>query len=411
MSNFPPDYRPFLRGLNGTFRRYLYDRIAWDRRVVGIIGAPGSGKTTLLLQRIKLQFGESDKACYLSLDDMRFLGHALTPVVTAFCKKGGTHLFLDQVQAYPGWKKECARWLAAFPQLHIVWAASPAVQPVALEENTDAERDCYRLHTLSFREYLSYESVLDMPPIPLDEVVARHAAWVKEIHNQVNIAPLFRNYLEHGCYPFYWQDPAAFSERLQCYVRQTLEIDLAAAAGLSQTGVGRIKKLLAEVAASTPFLSLSSELARLTGVPYGQLASYLSRLEQLGYLHIKNASPVSLSEAGADSANSPSDPDTVSGEKRLFLGNPNLLAALSTRESDRRLLAATFFVDQLSAVGEVQWLGKDDFRVNDRYTFRVGDLLGAYDSLKEKEHTFAAVYGLSRSFVNRMPLWLLGFCY
>lgn len=411
MSNFPPDHRPLLRGLNGTFRRYLYDRIAWSRRVVGIIGAAGSGKTTLLLQRIKQQFGESDKACYLSLDDLRFLNRGLTPLVTGFCRKGGTHLFLDQVQAYPAWKKECSRLLAGFPQLRLVFAASPVVRPQDVEEELGPDMDCYRLHTLSFREYLSYESVLDMPPIPFEELILRHAAWAKEINSRINVMPLFRNYLEHGCYPFYWQDPPAFSERLQRDVRQTLEIDLASAGGLSQAGVLRMKKLVVTLAASAPFLPRPGEVTRLTGLPYGQQETYLDNLRQLGYLHCMNAVSAPATDTGAVATDI--GDGTGCEEKRLFLGNSNLLAALSGRESesDRRLLAETFFVDQLSAAGSLEWLGKEDFRVNHRYTFRVGDLLGEYESIKNKENTFAAVYGLPRSIVNRMPLWLLGFCY
>lgn len=402
MSNFPPDHRPLLRGLNCTFRRYLYDRISWNRRVVGIIGQPGVGKTTLLLQRIKLQFAESGEACYLSLDDFGFLSRTLTSVVTDFCKTGGTHLFVDQVQTYSGWEKECDKLLAAFPDLHIVFAASPVVRPEEVAKNLDAEAACYRLHTLSFREYLSYESVLEMPPIPFDELAGGHATWVKEINNRLNIGPLFRNYLEHGCYPFYWHDPAAFSGRLQSCVRQMLEVDLASAAGLSQAGVVRMKKLLMATAAYTPLFPRPSEVMRLTGLPYGRQAASLDNLQQTGYLHVREA----LSALGADTG-----PDSGCMEKCLFLGNPNLLSALSAKEGDRRLRATTFFVDQLSAVGDVQWLGKEDFRVNGRYTFRVGDTLGEYESIKNKENTFAAVYGLPRSIVNRMPLWLLGFCY
>lgn len=396
MSSFRFDHRPLLRGLNGTFRRYLYDRIAWNRRVVGIIGQEGSGKTTLLLQRIKLQFGESEKACYLSLDNFWFLRQTLSRTVTDFCKKGGTHLFLDQVQAYPDWQKECGKLIAAYPELQVVFAASPVLSAEEVEEKWSGEAVCYRLHTLSFREYLSYESVLDMPPVPLDDLVGRHAAWVKEINSRINVVPLFRNYLEHGCYPFYWQDPAAFSQRLQRGLRQAMEVDLASSASLSQAGVVRMKKLLVAAVAASPALPRSSEMTRSTGLPYSQQDTYLDYLQQLGYLRLPDM---------------PGTADSDSPEKRVFAGNPNILTALSEAAPDRRLLAETFFLDQLSAGGHVRLLANQDFLVNDRYTFRVGDPLRDYESIKNQENTFAAIYGLPRSLLNRMPVWLLGFCY
>lgn len=396
MSNFPLDHRPLLRGLNCTFRRYLYDRISWGQRIVGIIGQEGAGKTTLLLQRIKLQFGESEKARYLSLDNLWFLRRSLTRTVTDFCKNGGTHLFLDQVQAYPAWLKECRSLLDKYPGLHLVFAASPVIRPDETETKLGDDAACYPLRTLSFREYLAYESVLHKAPIPLDELVCHHAAWVKEINSQLHIVPLFRNYLSYGCYPFYWHDPAAFPECLQRNVAKTIEVDLASAATLSQGGILRMKKLLMETVSTSPLLPRFAELTRQTGLPYGQQSSYLDYLQQLGYLRIRNI---------------PCSSDSDTEEKRVFAGNANLQSWLSEKATDRRLLAETFFLDQLSAVADVQLVDKQDFRVNDRYTFRVGDPLQDYESIRNKENTFAAVYGLPRSVLNRMPVWLLGFCY
>ncbi len=65
----------------------------------------------------------------------------------------------------------------------------------------------YTMHPMSFREFLSYESILDKDPIPLEDILANHHDLVKEINAEMNIVPIYRNYLEHGCYPFYWQDP------------------------------------------------------------------------------------------------------------------------------------------------------------------------------------------------------------
>jgi len=34
-----------------SFTRYLYHKIAWGERLIGIVGAKGTGKTTMLLQQ------------------------------------------------------------------------------------------------------------------------------------------------------------------------------------------------------------------------------------------------------------------------------------------------------------------------------------------------------------------------
>lgn len=42
-----------LQGISNNFNRYLFDKIQWNGRFVGIKGLRGVGKTTLLLQYLK----------------------------------------------------------------------------------------------------------------------------------------------------------------------------------------------------------------------------------------------------------------------------------------------------------------------------------------------------------------------
>lgn len=63
-----------IKNLKSDFRRYLYDIIDWEERLIIITGARGSGKTTLLLQKMK---NLPDKSIYLSLDDFYFENNRL----------------------------------------------------------------------------------------------------------------------------------------------------------------------------------------------------------------------------------------------------------------------------------------------------------------------------------------------
>lgn len=57
--------RNYTRLVDSTpvkYRRYLYDEIDWQDRLIGITGARGTGKTTLLLQHIKMNFPDRNKA-------------------------------------------------------------------------------------------------------------------------------------------------------------------------------------------------------------------------------------------------------------------------------------------------------------------------------------------------------------
>jgi len=70
------------------FKRYLYNKVRWGNRLIGIKGARGTGKTTMLLQWLKEQNLPADKAAYFSLDDLYFTQHSLK--------------FIKQLLALPG---------------------------------------------------------------------------------------------------------------------------------------------------------------------------------------------------------------------------------------------------------------------------------------------------------------------
>lgn len=59
------------------FRRFLFQKINWNQRLIGIKGARGVGKTTLVLQYLKEKGASVSKVAYFSLDDLYFAKHTL----------------------------------------------------------------------------------------------------------------------------------------------------------------------------------------------------------------------------------------------------------------------------------------------------------------------------------------------
>lgn len=65
-----------LRNLPTT-KRYLYEKIDWSARCLGILGARGTGKTTMMLQHLTGYQPETEKALYVSIDHPRFQTRSL----------------------------------------------------------------------------------------------------------------------------------------------------------------------------------------------------------------------------------------------------------------------------------------------------------------------------------------------
>ena len=87
-----------LSSISLGFKRYLYDRIDWNDRLIGIKGFRGVGKTTLLLQHIKECFADNlQQVFYASLDDLWFRKHSLTELVECLNAHDYKYLYRDEV--------------------------------------------------------------------------------------------------------------------------------------------------------------------------------------------------------------------------------------------------------------------------------------------------------------------------
>ena len=114
----------YLRNLKIIFKRNLIDEIEWKENLIGITGARGVGKTTLVLQYIKEKYGKSRQCLYVSIDDINFPFKNIVELADQFVKKGGTHLFIDEIHKYPNWSIELKNIYDSYPELKVVYMGS-----------------------------------------------------------------------------------------------------------------------------------------------------------------------------------------------------------------------------------------------------------------------------------------------
>ena len=63
MERLQATFDKLLRETTSKFHRYMYDRIDWQARIVGLLGPRGVGKTTMVLQYIKENLPRKDALC------------------------------------------------------------------------------------------------------------------------------------------------------------------------------------------------------------------------------------------------------------------------------------------------------------------------------------------------------------
>ena len=391
----------FQRKLSATpmsFFRYLYPMIDWNDTLIGIKGPKGCGKSTLLLQHIKEAFKGKDieKALYVSLDNLWFSTHDVIEVVDYHYTHGGTHLFIDEIHYYKHWQTLLKNISDDYPGLHVAYTGSPMLQMESSEGDLSRRLAMYEMRGLSFREFLEYEGILQLPTFTLEQLLAEHVSIAMDICDKTKILEHFKKYLEVGYYPFYKSVHHGYYQRLQSVANQVIEVDYPIVDDITMSTIRKTKKLLMLLAERAPQLPKMNELYKELETDRNQGLKMLYALQRGGLLLLLS-----------DNAKSP---DNLSRPDKIYINNSTMMYALSPRV-DTGTLRETFFMNQLSQRHEVRYPKAGDFLVDRKYLFEVGGKSKTFDQIKDIPDSYLAVDNTEMGHRNRIPLWMFGLLY
>ena len=380
-----------------VFHRYAHTVIDWGNRLIGIKGARGVGKTTLVLQHAKEAYGFSEEALYVSLDNLWFSDHSLVELAHYFYLHGGRHLFLDEVHCYKQWQTTLKNLYDDYPDMTIVYTGSSMLQMAAAEGDLSRRLMDYEMRGMSFREYLSFEGVMSIAPIPLEQLLADHVAIAHEVKRSIpSVLPLFEQYLRQGYYPFYKEVSSGFNIRLQHIVSQILEVDYPAVDEISVATIRKAKKMLMVLAEHVPQVPTMNTLYAQLETDRSQGMKILYSLARGGLLALLTDNTKSLK--------------VLCRPEKIFLNNTNLMYALG-RKTDIGTIRETFFMNQLSQGHQVSYPAKGDFLVDGIHLFEVGGADKTFRQIKDEPHSYLAIDGVEYGMGNRIPLWMFGLLY
>ncbi|HZK08070.1 MAG TPA: AAA family ATPase [Bacteroidales bacterium] len=379
------------------FKRYLFDKINWNNRLIGIKGARGTGKTTMLLQWLNEQKSPANKAAYFTLDDLYFLTNTVVDTAAQFYREGGKILVLDEVHKYPQWGKEIKIIYDRYPDLQIIFTGSSIIDISRQEGDLSRRALMHELVGLSYREYLDFRDIIKMEPIDLKVIMDT------EQKNKLSLPPDFRplqhfgDYLKFGYYPFYTEDQEGYLQRLRQLTRFIVEYDMADQQGFDIRNGKKILQLLIIIAQQVPFKPNLVKLAEKTNIHRNSLANYLYFLDEARLLKL-------LYPAGKSIA-------ALQKPEKIFLNNCNLLYALSSQEPSMGTLRETFALSHLSMAHHVTLPKTGDFLVDDKILLEIGGKAKTSKQLEGAPDAWVVRDDIEHVVSNAIPLWLLGFLY
>jgi len=404
LQNILEEQNRLLTNITLDKKRYLYEKINWDLKSIGILGQRGLGKTTMMLQYIKEHYPDSDKVLYISLDNPYFQATSLLDFAKEFEMNGGEVLFIDEVHKYNDWSTHIKK-IYDILELKVVFSGSSILQ--ITNQNADLSRRTiiYYLENLSFREYLFLQDIATFKSYSLEELLSNHSRISSEISKQIKPIKFFKEYLEFGAYPFILEDKESYHQRIIQIINLILESDLPHIARIEMQQIQKLKKLLYLLAINVPFIPNIKDLAESTNISRPKLYEYLNELE-----NAKIINSIRSQEKGYSLMSKP---------EKLFMQNTNISHAL-TSKVDSGSAREAFFVNQIKNYYASQNLfineaiyasKKGDFLVNTTYTFEVGGKNKGFKQIKEMENSYVASDDIEFGFGNKIPLWLFGFLY
>lgn len=391
-------FRKKMTGPLPAFERELERKINWNARLISVRGSRGTGKTTLFLQHIKKTFSNNlNKVLYVNLDNIYFSNNTLVELAEKFASRGGTHLFIDEVHKYENWSKEIKNLYDDFPELHIAFTGSSLLEILNGRADLSRRTLVYELTGLSFREYLSLIKAHDFPIFTLEEILKNNEQISAEIASKIKPFEFFDDYLSFGYYPYFLEGKDDYSNRLNETLNMILEVELPMLRGLEIAYIPRIKKLLAVIGESAPFIPNITQLAAKIGISRQTLLIYLKYLEDAKLINqlYKKSRGLSVLEK----------------PEKILMENTNLIELFNGENANTGSRRETFVLNQLLHSHKVDFSEESDFFVDSKYTFEVGGKNKKRKQIQEIPDSYIIADDIEFGTDRRIPIWLLGFMY
>jgi len=382
-------FETLLQSTTTDFKRYLYQQISWDNRLIGIIGARGVGKTTMILQHIKENL-DSKKALYVSADDMYFGENKLYDLTDNFYKSAGEYLFIDEIHKYPNWSRELKNIYDSFPSLKVIFTGSSVLDILKGSADLSRRAIIYKLQGLSFREYLKLFHNYENEVYSLEQIVNNEV----KLKNIKHPLPLFNDYLKRGYYPFGLENE--MNLRLGQIIVQTLESDIPQYANLNVGTSRKLKRLLSIIAESVPFKPNFSKISEMISVSRNSLDDYFTYMEKAGLISQLRDETSGIRGLGK--------------VDKVYLDNVNIIFNLVGDKSNIGNICETFFFNQMRVKNEVISSKNADFII-DNYTFEVGGKNKQQNQIEKDGKSFVVKDDIEFGYLNVIPLWAFGLNY
>ena len=381
---------------NKTYKRYFFNKIFnTSSKLVGIIGARGVGKTTALIQYLNEYSAPFSKKLYISADFIMI--DSLFDIVKEFVKEGGEIVVVDEIHKYPDFEIELKK-IYDILDVKVFFSGSSAIKLDNVKADLSRRAVIFEITGMSFREFLEIDLNIKLPSFSLEEILKNHTDISYELLQKFELRPKFKEYIQKGYYPFYFEDKENYLKKLNEVINISIEVDIPSVFSIEYETINKLKKIVKLICESYPFtLNIQEFLTKLnmSKNDYKRLYKYFYFLEKAKIFRIL--------------WNKYRGDNLLTKPDKIYLNNTNLhYAYCLNREigTVREVFIASMLEDY-----DIKIAKKGDFFIEDKYTFEVGGKNKTKKQIKDLENAFVIQDDIEIGRSNVIPLWLFGFLY
>ena len=223
--------------------RYLFDQVNWKDQSICILGGRGVGKTTLICQALLKYYPSIDEGLYLSADNAHVLSQGLFEIAREYFSLGGRALFIDEVHKYPDWEQTIKNLIDTYRDRQFIFSGSSSLDLKNSQYDLSRRVVYYELRGLSFREYLDFANIIQVPRVTLDDILTKHMQLSEQLRG-LTILKHFSHYLMRGYFPFFLEGEPSYLSKLSNVIEKVISEDIAFVYNVKQTTLPLLKKLL-----------------------------------------------------------------------------------------------------------------------------------------------------------------------
>ena len=401
ISNIIDTYKRLIQYTNFAHHRYIYKEFNIKNRLTGLIGPRGTGKTTLLLQYIKENL-EIDDCIYTSLDNIYFTQNNLIEFVKELYDLYGVrYFFFDETHKYPNWNQELKNLYDSYPDIKLIFSGSSSLDLIKGSYDLSRRGVIFRIGGMSFREYLLFNDIVDIPALSFSELIENRSKYENEIGSVKKIMGYFKEYLGKGYYPFILEDTQSYSQKIQRIIEKTIYEDISNHYKLKTENLINFKRIISYMATIPPGELNRNNISKNIGLDNKTIQNYLDILQETGLIQfiLKNKSGSNI----------------LKKTEKIFLDNTDIYKSTSEEigfETPVGTLREIFFIKMIINSGNIIHFSEiGDYQIND-FNFEIGGKNKDLKQIKNNlENSFLVKDDIITGSKYEIPLYLFGFLY